>query len=292
MKSIRPMHGHRPTRIATIAAVAVALIALPSCGTDDGDPGATNSPTPTTTAEPEAVTSYFVGDTSRGPRLYRETHLITTEDVPTAAVAAALADPLDGDYFTPWQHLGVTVNSVTEEGGTVVVDLADLTAVHDRPAGMTADVAAMAIEQLLWTAQDAFGGDRSLPVQILNDGNHTDQVLGQPTAEALATGADIDVLAQVWITNLTEGDVLASPVHVEGLGAAFEAQIVWKVLDSSGATVDEGFTLAAECCQMEPYSFDVDLEPGTYTIVVNDTDASGGEGFAPWEDSKLITVAG
>ena len=41
---------------------------------------------------------------------------------------------------------------------------------------------------------------------------------------------------------------------------------------------------------MAPYSFTVDAPAGDYTLVVKDEDASGGEGFPPFEDSKDITV--
>ena len=41
---------------------------------------------------------------------------------------------------------------------------------------------------------------------------------------------------------------------------------------------------------MSPYSFTVDAPPGSYTLVVHDTDPSGGEGLAPWRDTKDVTV--
>ena len=55
--------------------------------------------------------------------------------------------------------------------------------------------------------------------------------------------------------------------------------------------VKRGFTMAKECCTMAPYSFKVkSVPPGEYTLVVHDSDPSGGEGFAPWQDTKRVTV--
>jgi hypothetical protein len=52
----------------------------------------------------------------------------------------------------------------------------------------------------------------------------------------------------------------------------------------------EGYTTAAECCTLSPYSFTVSAPPGTYTLVVQDTDVSDGEGVGVSEDTKEITV--
>jgi hypothetical protein len=42
---------------------------------------------------------------------------------------------------------------------------------------------------------------------------------------------------------------------------------------------------------MAPYSFRVkNVPPGDYTLVVHDSDPSGGEGPAPWTDTKAVTV--
>jgi hypothetical protein len=54
--------------------------------------------------------------------------------------------------------------------------------------------------------------------------------------------------------------------------------------------VRNGFTTAQECCTLSPYSFDVTAPPGDYTLVVHDTDESGGEGIGISQDTKDITV--
>jgi hypothetical protein len=112
-----------------------------------------------------------------------------------------------------------------------------------------------------------------------------------PISEPLAQGDAADVLAQVWIVEPADGAEVesGSAVEVSGLAAAFEATVQWE-LKQGGKVVADGFTTAEECCTMAPYSFKVTAPPGQYTLVVHDTDPSGGEGFAPWEDTKRVTV--
>ena len=299
----------RAARLALATFLTLGLAALSACG--NGSSSSTPTPTmstslpttmtPTTpatstTTSPTGtrieVTVYYVGDTTRGYRLFREIHTVTTTaNARTAAVEEIFADPLDPDYMTPWGSLGVSLNSVTKSRGVITVDLHGITSLRTRPAGLKAGIASSAVDQLLWTVKDAFNATNKVAVQILADGSHIDQLLGVPVAEPLAFPDAASTWAQVWITNIQEGDTVTSPVLVEGLGAAFEAQIVWRVYDEAGNLVKKGWTLSEECCRMAPYSFKVKLAPGTYLIVVEDTDPSGGEAPGPWQDSKTVTVS-
>jgi len=162
------------------------------------------------------------------------------------------------------------------------------TDLHDRPSGMTEQEASLAIEQLIYTAQAAT--QTRSPVQFTLNGQRTDAVLGVPTSEPLAQGQDFDVLAMMWIIEPAEGATLQSPFKVSGLANAFEANVQWELMQGN-TVVDSGFTTARECCTMAPYSFRITASPGDYTLVVHDSDPSDGEGFAPWQDTKNITVA-
>jgi hypothetical protein len=97
------------------------------------------------------------------------------------------------------------------------------------------------------------------------------------------------VLASVSIGSPTDGATVHSPFTVEGRAAAFEANVQWE-LKQGDTVVRKGFTTAEECCTLAPYSFAVDAPPGTYTLVVHDEDASGGEGLPPAEDTKDVVV--
>jgi hypothetical protein len=233
-----------------------------------------------------AVPVYYVGETSRGPRLYREFHRPAGGAPAAEAVHEAVAgDPQDPDYTTLWPA-GSDVQHVELSGDTIVVDLGGA-ALHDRPAGLTEDQAKMSVEQVIYTAQAAY--QKRAPVRLLLDGQITDTVLGVPTSEPLAQGDADSTLAQVWIIEPAQGATVQSGFKVSGLAAAFEANVQWE-LKQGDTVVKKGFTTARECCTMAPYSFTVKAPPGDYTLVVHDDDASGGEGPAPWQDTKQITV--
>lgn len=252
------------------------------------EPSPSDAPSPSRAPVRETVPVYYVGDTSRGPRLYREFHRVDTggQKVSAAVNLAVSVDPDDPDYRTDWP-LGTTAVKLDRPPADVItVDVhgKDLRA---RPAGMSGDQADLAVEQVVYTAQAA-AQSRSA-VQFLVNGRRTDTLLGVPVSEPRAQGEAMDVLAQVWIIDPGEGAGVTAPFQVRGLAAAFEAQVQWRLM-AGGDVVEEGFTTAEVCCTMAPYSFEVDAPPGDYTLVVNDSDPSGGEGTAPWEDSKQVTV--
>jgi hypothetical protein len=332
---VRTMSG-RPWLVAATAAVVttaatVAAVAVLGTGGDPsgsegpGPAGSTTaaesptraeSPEPAQTTEPSpptpddpvpvegAVPVYYVGDTGQGPRLYREFH----PSVGGAPLAQALADavtraPDDPDYRTPWPA-GTDVSSSFDGVGADGEIGVDITSpggsLHDRPAGMSAAEAEMAVQQLVYTAQAAV--QATAPVQFRLDGDRTDQLLGVPVSEPLARGDESSTLAQVWIISPGEGAEVRDGFEVSGVGAFFEANVAWE-LRRGGEGGEDGPVvasnadrpvMAAECCTMAPYSFTVDVPddtpPGDYTLVVHDEDMSGGEGFEPFRDTKTLTL--
>jgi hypothetical protein len=257
-------------------------------------PSQTPSGSPSQSAEPtlanRAVPVYFVGAGARGQKLYREFQsqqvCESQQCLLEAATASALSGtPLDPDYSIPWPD-GAGLGEASYDGDVLTIDLTgDL---HDRPAGMSQDQAQLAIEQLLFSAQAGLGEGRP-PVQLLLNGGRTDTVLGVPTSEPLAAANPDDVQALVQIDTPEQGATVGSPVKVTGRAAAFEANVVWEVMVGGDAVVKSGFATAAECCTLAPYEFAVDLEPGTYTLVVHDEDMSG-EGRPVNQDTKEFTV--
>jgi hypothetical protein len=290
--------GEDPDRVGP----AVAGSPNPSAGTKPSpaerpSPSEPASPSEPPAEETQTVPVYYVGDTSRGPRLYREFHKAPGGEPLRAALDRAIAGrgngPDDPDYRSPWPS-GTGLGQASFDGDVVTISLeppdggGESTNLRVRPPGMSEDEAAVAIEQLIYTAQAALQEGRP-GVQFLINGQHTDRLLGQPASEPLAQGAAVDVLAQVWVIEPSEGAEVTSPFTVSGLAAAFEANVQWE-LKQGDRVVKEGFTTAEECCTMAPYSFKVTAPPGRYTLVVHDTDPSGGEGFAPWEDTKQVTI--
>jgi hypothetical protein len=243
----------------------------------------TSAPAPGTTT---AVPVYFVGGTSHGPRLFREFHQAPSGDhaLDEAVQESVSGSADDADYGSPWPT-GTTLQRAQLSAGVLSVDLSG--PVTDRPKGMSAATARLALQQLVYTAQGVVQ-DR-VPVTFLVDGQPAATVLGVPVARPVAEEAADDVLAQVWVTSPADGTTVTSPFTVEGVAAAFEANVQWE-LEQAGRVVQRGFATAAQCCTMSPYSFTVDAPPGSYTLVVHDEDPSGGEGPGPWQDTKELTV--
>ncbi|QNN53345.1 Gmad2 immunoglobulin-like domain-containing protein [Nocardioides mesophilus] len=272
-----------PTREASASPAVPSVEPSPSASQSAEQPGGT-----------VAVPVYYLGETGRGPRLYREFHPGSATDALQAALDQAVGQaPEDPDYFTPWPS-GTTVDGSFDGTGAdgeiaITVTSPTGTSLHDRPTGMDAQTAEMAVQQLVYTAQAAVGGTN--PVQFLLDGSRTDTLLGVPVSEPLARGEATSTLALVWIIAPEQGAQVSSPFTVKGIGAFFEANVTWKLLAAdTGKVVKSGFAMAEECCRMAPYSFQVSAPPGDYTLLVSDEDASGGEGPQPFQDTKQVTI--
>jgi hypothetical protein len=99
-----------------------------------------------------------------------------------------------------------------------------------------------------------------------------------------------DVRTFVQIDSPREGAEVRSPVTVTGDAAAFEANVPWRVLNAAGAEVTSGFTTAAEGMRHAPFSFQVNLAPGSYTVEISEDDPSDGAAGTPGTDTRSITV--
>lgn len=302
--------------LGAAAATAAVITAIVVIGNDDpentNDPGpATEGPSETVsggedptqtpgddpTGEPEpgeAAPVYWVGDTARGLGLYREWTPSTGDLLEFSVTAAVDGTPLDPDYSSGWPE-SAGVASASTDGNEITVDLSG--DIHDRPAGMSAEEAQIAIDQLIYTAQAAVSEGR-LPVRLTLDGGITDQVLGVPTSEPLSEGAFFETLSLVNLDSPAEGAVITGDtLEVSGVANSFEANVIVKLQRYEGTFIafQEGVT--AEGWMEErlfPFSqtFDIsDLEPGKYILSATTDDPSAGEeGFGPDTDTKVITV--
>jgi hypothetical protein len=289
--------GDAPTTGPQPADTPTAAVESPDPSTGSDEPDGDGEQDPPVAVE-GAVPVYYVGDTGQGPRLYREFHPGIGGNPLDQAVADAVGrTPDDPDYRTPWPA-GTQVRASFDGAGDDGRIELDLTGVPgDRTAGMSRAEAEMAVQQLVWTAQAAT--QTTAPVALRLDGGPATTILGVPTAEPLARGAETDTLAQVWIIDPAQGATVQDGFTVSGVGAFFEANVAWELhrggLDGPVvASNADRPVMAEECCTMAPYEFDVDLPdgaaPGEYTLRVHDEDMSGGEGFAPFEDTKTVTV--
>ncbi|MFC5380039.1 Gmad2 immunoglobulin-like domain-containing protein [Aquipuribacter nitratireducens] len=217
-----------------------------------------------------------------------------TPEATTAQVRAALDDllstpALDSDHANPWAAgtpgpgdavLGVTL----EPDGTTV----------DVPAeafdgSLGTDVARLAVAALVRTVVSN-GGEA--PVAVLVDGEPGAEVWGALVLDEPLEPATDD-LAGGWVLDPYDGQrVPAGTLTVSGTATAFEANVQWEVLVGGDAVVDSGFTMAGANGEYGPFSFDLDLEPGTYTIRVFEGSAAGPDEGVPvvWEDTTTVEV--
>lgn len=282
-----------------LLAVALAGASLSAC-TDDGpgtgtptpSPSASPSaepspePSPSPTATPADVTVYYLVDTRAGIRLARETHEVTGDDPVVAAVERMIAGPTDPDYSTAWDP-GTQVLGVTRSAGTLTVDLSE----EARTASIGSEGAATMVQQLVWTATAAEGDDAA-GVMLTIAGEPAGELWGAVTWTDPVTRVDpLDIRQLVQIAVPAEGATSSSPVEVSGDAAAFEANVPWRVLDPAGGVVATGFATTSEGQTFAPFTFTVELPPGTYTVEISEDDPSGGEGGTPMTDTRTVTVS-
>ncbi|HET7356110.1 MAG TPA: Gmad2 immunoglobulin-like domain-containing protein [Nocardioidaceae bacterium] len=232
------------------------------------------------------VPVYFVGQTPHGPRLYRDDQQVPAADAATPAVHAALAGySTDPDYTSPWPSTA-QVDKVSADGSGITIALqSGGNPLADRPSGMSSDEATLAVQQLVYTAQDALSS--KAPVSFTVDGQPASKLLGVDVSGGVDRAPDTSTEALVWVLSPVQGAKVHSPFKVTGLANAFEANVVWE-LEQGGQVVKQGHTTAQEAFLMSPYSFNVDAPPGDYTLVVHDDDASGQGNVT--QDTKDITV--
>jgi len=86
------------------------------------------------------------------------------------------------------------------------------------------------------------------------------------------------------------GSTVAGPtVTVSGTGTAFEGTLLYLVLDAEGTTVAEGYTTAGANGEIGPFSVDVTLDPGLYTVQVWEPGMGEGDASAPPENLAEVT---
>lgn len=93
------------------------------------------------------------------------------------------------------------------------------------------------------------------------------------------------------ILSPADGATVPGPrVTVSGTGTAFEATLLWRVLDTTtGQVVAEDFTMGGSMGEIGPFSFEIELAPGVYQAEVWAPDMSDGEAGGP-ERIDLVAV--
>lgn len=290
------MTSRRYPAFAAISALFVAL-ALTGCGskaTPVATPTASvvTSPTstPTTSVNPSptrtsgAVAQYWVADTARGFRLYREflSAYLEPDAITVALVDLVSKKPVDPDYVSLWPF-DTRINSVK-----VVGDLATIDLTFGR-LNVGSEGEELAIAQLVWTATAA--NYRVRKVAITRDGKTVESLAGHVDATKPFTRApSYTVVAPVWITSPTEDQqVSAQGFTLEGMASTFEANVAWKVY-KDGKLIKEGSTTAAEAAPAwTKWSVKIaGLTPGKYLFMAAEYSAKDGSLVA--QDTKNATL--
>jgi hypothetical protein len=296
-----------PTRARVAALLATSVVVMAGCGTDDDpqandpndrpshsgkpsqQPSPTDAPPPSQsgsdTPDTVAVPLYFVGDTPQGPRLFREFQQVEADnpvDEALAVLAAGAAQDPDYRSLLPDGKPTLVQGDNSEAiGVNVPVEWAD------RPGGMSAKEAGLAVQQIVFTVQGAL--QSRAPVEFFSDG--LTPVLG---IDRSSFKASQDALALVNVTEPEEGSSPGDTFTASGVANSFEATVPWEIRDQDGKKVLDGFTTAEGWGdKLYPWQAEVDvtsLAPGTYSFVALTDDPSGGEGGGPMEDSKTIMV--
>lgn len=227
------------------------------------------------------ATVYFVGTTAAGPRLFSEGHNLTTNLRSDAQVAldAALGLPDDPDYHSGFAT-GTTATVTVNATGDVVIDFDKTPVLADHSD------ATSALQSLVWTVDSAL--HTSAPVRFTVEGQTPSTLLGARAATSYQKASADSVLSPASL-DLAEGAQVTSASTISGMASAFEANVVWS-LKQGDTVVRHGYTTAATCCTLSPFTFTLEAPPGAYTLTVSDTDPSGGEGHGVTTDSKDIEI--
>ena len=250
--------------------------------------GCSKSQTPTSSASPtiafQALAQYWVADTAKALRLYREfARIDPTPDAITAALRHLVsARPIDSDYSSLWP-IGTTINSVTIQGDTAIIDLTF------PKLNVGGEAESLAIAQLVWTATAANTTVKKISLTV--DGKKVESLAGHVDAtKAFTRDLTYKVLAPIWITSPTENQsVAAAGFTLSGMASTFEANVAWKVI-KDGVVIKQGSTTALGAAPAwKPWSVAIPgLAPGAYQFLAMEYSAKDGSLVA--QDSKNVVL--
>lgn len=259
---------------ALAAAAAVAVVAgvvATTGGPGPSRPPVAGDPAPgPSSSGAEAVAAYFIGQTPTGPRLFREFRTVEAPVGPIDSLGLLESGPADPDYSSEWPQ-GSFGELVVSGGGTATVELT---------AAAASEPSDLAVQQVAYTLSAAV--QEPVSVTLERDG---DVVARADLAPQL------EVLALVNLSDPSEGQVVDDVLAVDGRASSYEANVPWRV---EGTDLAGSFTASGWMDRLYPFSGDVDvssLDPGTYTLIVETDDASGGaEGPGATSDSRTFVV--
>jgi hypothetical protein len=253
---------------ATVTAIALAT--SPSPTATDRDVAVPPEP-PVTTAVP----AYFVGETPWGDRLYREFQPVADAVTGLTGLGLLESGPADPDYSSLWPEGSFEDHISDPEAGVVHVYLTDTA---------PADPSGLALQQVVYTVGAGF----QEPLEVVFH-------RGDSVVATVPRAPQLDTLSHVNLSDPSEGQQVSGTLDVEGVANSNEANILWRLV-AGGQEIGTG-SFTAEGWMGEklfPFSGEIDvssLAPGSYTLIVETDDPSGGaEGFGPYSDSRSFVI--
>lgn len=230
--------------------------------------------------------------------LYREFLPAEATGDPIAAAIWAMTsqDALDGDYYSPWQSAS-SVNTSISPDNVITVDISS----DAFRAGVAADVAQRAVQQLVYTATAAaansglIAGGSPSSVRLLVDGKAGYEAFGHIGLGSVLQ-RDVSFVAPVWIINPQDGSVRTDQtVIMQGSTTSTGSNLQWRVrrMTSDSMPAEDVVTgsvpVEAAAGAAGLYEFSVALEPGTYLVEVYDP-ALGEVSEDAGSDDKILTI--
>ena len=241
----------RRTLHALVALAALTLLAaLAACSSDGGtDDAATTTDETTTTADATSTTATDDDGTDLAETPV-QVYFVRGEDVavggftavgPTVgsqALEALLAGPTG---FNAAAGMGTQIPPDTELLG---LEVADGVATVDLSEAFTSGGGSLAMQlrvaQVVYTLMQFPTVDR---VDFLIEGEEVDGIGGEglPTSYEDPTTAFAEVTPAILVTSPVPGEVVSTPLTVEGISTTFEATIQWSLGTTVGKIIGEGF---------------------------------------------------
>jgi hypothetical protein len=255
-------------------------------------PSPTSEPTsPSSTAAPAsrevALPAYFVGPVSGDRPVFRLFREFLPAALPAGATdaqkaEAALALAMDAQrfsntdgYLQPWSGTTVKQVAVTPQLITVTLSGPGSPGIDDR------DVARVAVQSLVWTAQAAVGKG-TIPVTFRVSDGSTSLFGTFPAAQQYnrpPSSESYEDLAPIWVTSPGRDATLPTgrPVTVTGEATVFEATVSWELLEGAAVARSGHATASVGAPGRGTYSFSLGTLPaGDYTIRVFELSAENG----------------
>ncbi|MEX2533260.1 MAG: Gmad2 immunoglobulin-like domain-containing protein [Nitriliruptoraceae bacterium] len=295
------------TRAKTPILFALLMLLVSACtqnGTttppDPSVPSTSEAPEPTTEAPDEEATVavYFVRTAPDRFFIEPEYQSGGDEDAdPIEAATTALnllfaasdptnpAAPKDPDLSTSVPQ-GVTLNSITLDEDTLIVDVAGL---YGNQGGSAQE--ATLLSQIAHTATDAAGVPTMM---LLFDGEVQESLYGHLDTTQPVTPGVLDLTPVTIVTPAYGATVPVGDVTFSGEALVFEATVLLELVNTdTGASAYSGFTTATTAGpERGTWEFTHTFtQPGTYTLNASESDPSDGEGRQPFTAVRTIVVS-